>query len=131
MLDLLKIQKGFIALTTVLIISAIVLMVGIGLSLRSINEAEMSLQGNLSLQAHYLANLCAEQALMRLKEDSNYTGDETINMENGSCQILPIEGNWIVKVSATSFDQVNKIKILIDQINPEMIIDSWSEVADF
>jgi len=124
-------QKGFIAITTVLIISALVLIVGIGISLESIGEMKMGLQRSLSSQAYYLANLCAEQTLMKLKENSSYLGDETINMENGNCTIEPIEGNWTIKVSAFSSGQVKKMKLIVSQINPEIIVDSWEEVAEF
>ena len=124
-------MKGFIALITVLTILAIVLMIGLSISFLSIGEASMSLQKSQSSQAYYLANLCVENALMRLKENSSYLGDETINIENGSCHILPIEGNWTVKISANFQNQVRKIVIMISQISPEIIIDSWQEVADF
>ncbi len=124
-------MKGFIALTTVLIILVIALLVGIGLGLRSISEMKMGLQKSQSSESYYLANLCAEQALMKLKEDSNYTGNETISTENGICEILPIEGSWTIKVSATSSNQIKKMKIIVSQINPQMIIVSWEEVPDF
>lgn len=124
-------QKGFIALTTVLIISALVLMVGIGISLESIGEMKMGLQRSLSSQAYYLTNLCAEQTLMKLKENSSYLGDEIINISNGSCTILPIEGNWTIKVSASSSGQVKKMRLVVSQIDPEIIVDSWEEVAEF
>jgi hypothetical protein len=52
-------------------------------------------------------------------------------MENGSCTILPIEDSWIIKTSANSFNQVKKIKVVISQISPKMIVDSWTEVAEF
>ena len=126
-----KKQKGFIAITTVLIISALVLMVGIGISLESIGETKMGLQRSLSSQSYYLINLCAEQTLMKLKENSSYLGDETINVENGNCTILPIEGNWTIKVSAFSSGQVKKMKLVVSQIDPEIIVDSWEEVAEF
>ena len=122
---------GFIALITVLIILGVVLLVGLGISQLSIGEAQMSLQKYQSSQAFYLANLCAEDALMKLKNDSNYLGNETITIGRESCQILPIEGQWTVKVSANFQNQIKKIKIVINQINPEMIIDSWQEVPDF
>lgn len=115
----------------VLIILGIVLMIGLSISFLSIGEVSMSLQKSQSSQAHYLASLCAEDALMKLKEDLNYPGGETINIENGSCQILSIEGNWTIKVSASFQNQTRKIAIMINQISPEIIIDSWQEVADF
>ena len=127
----LKKQKGFIALTTVLIISALTLMVGISISLGSIGEIKMGLQRSLSSQSYYLANLCAEQTLMKLKEDSSYLGNEIINVSNGSCTILLIEGHWTIKVSASSSGQIKKMKLTVSQINPKMIVDSCEEVAEF
>lgn len=126
-----KNQQGLIALMTVLIVLAITLAVGIGLGLGSISETKMGLQKNQSSKAYYLANLCAEQALMKLKEDSGYAGNEATSTENGICEILPIEGTWTVKVSATSSEQTKKMRITISQINPKMIISSWEEVAGF
>lgn len=123
-------KKGFIALITVLIISAIALLISLGIGLSSINEANMSLQENQSSQAYYLANLCSEWALMKLKETgSAYTG-EVLNIENGICQIS-VESKWIVKVSANFSNQTKKMKIVVSEIHPEMIINSWQEVANF
>ena len=123
--------EGFIALTTILIILAVSLIVGLSIALLSINEAMMGLKKTQSSQAYYLANLCAEQALMGLKEDINYPGNETIEIEGGSCQILPIEGNWTIKTFANFQNQIKKIKMVVSQVNPQMLISSWQEVTDF
>jgi hypothetical protein len=127
----LKTNNGFIALVTVLIIFAIALLIGLSVSLLSISEAQMGLKKSQSSQSTYLANLCAEDALMKLKEDINYSGNETIEIGGGSCQILPIEGNWTIKTIANFENQVKKIKIIVSQVNPQMLISSWQEVADF
>lgn len=126
-----KEQKGFIALTAVLIVLAIALAVGISASLGSITEAKNSLQKNQSSAAYYLTNLCAEEALIKLKENPNYLGNETINTTGGTCNILPIEGSWTLKVTGSAFNQIKKMKIIISQINPKLIINSWEEVASF
>lgn len=123
--------SGFIALVTLLIIFSIALLIGLGIFLLSIGEMKMGFKKTQSSQAYYLANLCAEQALMKLKENINYPGDETIEIEGGNCQILPIEGIWIIKVIGFFQNQVKKIKIAVNQVNPEMTISSWQEVADF
>ena len=124
-------QKGLIALITVLIISVIILVVGLTLSLGSISEMKMGLQKSQSAESYYLANLCVEEALMKLKEDSTYSGNETLNIENGNCHILPIEGNWMIKVLATASGQTKKLKVVVSEIYLEMIIDSWQEVSEF
>jgi type II secretory pathway component PulK len=125
-----KNKEGFIALITVLIISAVVLLIGLGVGLASINEANMSLQENQSSQAYYLANLCSEWALMKLKETGSAYRGEIINIENGTCQIS-VESKWIVKVSANFSNQTKKMKIVVSKVHPEMIINSWQEVANF
>ena len=125
-------QKGFVALVTVLLVLAITLIVGLSISLLSISEAKMGLQKKQSSRAYYLANLCAEQALMNLKENPGYAGGESIVMSDGSCDILQIEGNWTVKVAASSTsNHVKKMRVIVSQINPQMVIDSWEEVASF
>jgi len=116
---------------TVLIISALVLMVAIGISLESIGEMKMGLQRSLSSQSYYLVNLCAEEALMTLKQGGTYTEKVIKHMENGDCTIEPIEGSWTIKVSASSSGQFKKMKLVVSQINPEIIVDSWEEVAEF
>jgi hypothetical protein len=124
-------QKGLVALMAVLIILVIALVIGIGLSLRGIAGMKMSLQEIQSSENYYLASLCAEQALMELKENRNYSGGETLDTQEGQCTILPIEGRWTIKVSATSSNQVKKMIIVVGEINPRMIISSWEEVANF
>jgi hypothetical protein len=124
-------KKGFIALTTLSILFLISLSIGIGLALRSIGRTKTALQINQSSQAFYLANLCAENALMKLKENVNYSGNETIQIEGGYCQILPIEGKWIIKTIGNFQNQVKKVKIIVNQVNPQMIIQFWQEVSDF
>jgi len=126
-----KKDQGFIALLTILIVLGVVLLIGLSISQLSINEAQMALQKSQSSQAYYLASLCSERALMALKEDINYAG-ENVNIENGNCTIsasgdLPAK---IVGVKATFQNQIKKIKIVISQINPKMIIQSWQEMAE-
>jgi len=124
-------MRGFIALITVFIIISIALLISLGFGLLSIGEMDMGFKKTQSSQAYFLANLCAEQALMKLKEDINYQGQETINIENDSCQILQIEGQWIIKTIGNMQNNIKKMRISVNQVNPQMIIDSWQEVADF
>ena len=131
----LKNQKGYIALISILIISGIALFIAINASLFGISESDMGLQKNQSARAFYLATLCAEDALMKLKDDLDYSGDETLIVDEGSCAILPIEGNGnqdrVVKVSGIIYNQTRRIRIEITKVNPLMEISSWQEVVSF
>ena len=126
-------MRGFIALITIFIILAIALVLGLSFGLLAISESTMSLDQFKSSQAYFLANLCAEHALMELKEDIIYIGNESppVGVEGGGCQILPIEGQWIIKTQGNFQNEVKKMRISVSQVNPKMIISSWQEVADF
>ncbi len=124
-------MKGFIALVTILIILGIVLIIGLSISFLSIGEAQMSLQKSQSSQAYYLAYLCAEEALMKLKEDSGYTGETKFNIIGDDNCVISVTDNWTIEILADFQNQIRKMKIVVSQINPEIIIDSWQEIADF
>lgn len=130
-----KNQKGYIALILVLIISGVTLLVAISANLLGISESDMGLQKSQSSQSFYLATLCAEDALMKLKDNLGYPGNETLSIDNGTCDILSVEGsgnqNRIIKTTGTYFNQTRKIKITINKVNPKTSIGSWQEVVDF
>jgi len=128
-------KNGYIALVSLLIISSITLFIAVNANLFGISESRMALDRANSSKAFYLANLCAEEALIKLKDDSNYSGNETINTSRGNCEILLIEGsgetNRTVKTTGNFDNKTRKIKIEISRINPLMEISSWEEVIDF
>ena len=128
-------QEGFIALISILIIGAIMLAISIGLSLRSIGETNMSLAEQESHRALALANLCAEQALMKLESTLDYAGGEPITIGSESCDILTISGsgnfNRTVKTQSAVSGYTKKVRVEVSQISPTMQITSWEEVGDF
>lgn len=128
-------QDGFIALISILIIGAIILVISTGLSLRSIGESSMSFAQEQSQKAAALANLCAEQALMKLESVLNYSGNEIMTVDGMSCTIFTITGsgntNRTVTTQSTIGGYTKKTKLVVAQISPTMQITSWQEVADF
>lgn len=88
-----------------------------------------------SVQARSLANACAEEALQKLRESVYYTGDEMLAFSFGSCQILPISGvgntNRTVETTGSVGTVVRKVRIVIAQVHPAILLSSWLEVADF
>ncbi len=130
-----KHQQAYIALITILIISAVTLLIAASAGLFGISETDMGLIEDQSTQSYYLANACAEYALERLKNNVNYAGDETLDIDDGSCYIYLPEGSGnedrIIKATGTLANQTRKVKIIIEEINPLMVISSWQEVSEF
>ncbi len=128
-------SEGYIALISVLIISALTILIASSTNLISISESKMGLQENQSWEAFYLTNACAEDALMKLKDNLNYPGNEILIFDEGICTILPLEGtgneNRVIKVSGSAFNQVQKIRIEINRVDPEIQIKSWQQIINF
>lgn len=128
-------EQGYIALISVLIISALAILIASSANLLSISESNMSLQENQAWESFYLADFCAEQALMKLESVLNYSGNETITIGEESCDILPLEGsgnfNRVIKTQSIVSGQTRKIKVEISQVSPVMQITSWQQVAEF
>ena len=82
-----------------------------------------------------MANLCAEQALMKLESVLNYNGSESIIIDGETCEILLITGsgnlNRTIKTQSTVFGYTRKVKLKVSQVSPIMKISSWEEVPDF
>jgi len=77
---MLKQQKGYIALSTVLITLALVLLIGVSTSLLSINDLLSVNSGKISNQSLNIAEACVEDVLYRL--------NETGTIENGLFSLL-------------------------------------------
>jgi len=121
-------------LISVIIISALIVIIASSANLISISESSMGLMERQSWEAFYLANACGEEALMKLKENLKYKGKESFVFDNGICEISGATGggntNRVIRASGSTYNMVRKIKIEINQVNPEMDIESWLEVTD-
>lgn len=128
-------KEGFIALISILIIGAVVLIISLGLLSRSYDETTMGFGEQESYRALSLANLCAELALIKLQSILNYAGGESIIEGGDSCDILAIEGmgnlDRTVKAQSTISKYSKKVKIEVSQISPVLKITSWEEISDF
>ena len=128
--------QGYIALISVVIVSALMLMVAIGLSLRSVSDLELSSAGESAARARALANACAEEAIVKLKGNLSYLGNETIIVDGGdSCTIVAVLGsgntNRTIETQAVVNTYVKKIQVIILLLRPTLTISSWAEVPDF
>lgn len=127
-------QQGYIALITILIISALVLLLGISANLLAISESDMGLGKNQASGAYYLANTCAEEALQQIRDSVPFEGSGNLSVGNGICSYtvtrLVAQERTII-ASGTVGTITRRLSIALDKINPDINITSWQEVADF
>ncbi len=82
-------QHGYIALIAVLIITGVTLAISITLNLSGIQESRSGLLLQQTQQAQALADSCLDEAYLRVKRNSNYTGS-VLNIADGSCTITVV-----------------------------------------
>lgn len=82
-----KREKGFIALTSVLIIGAIVLILAISLFHSALTDYSISTAYESGQQAAFLADFCLKEGIVKIQEDINYIGGEEIGLNNATCTI--------------------------------------------
>jgi hypothetical protein len=130
-----KRRPGFIALISMLILSAIGLLISVGLFTRAHGESLMNVQDDLALQARQAATACAEYGLMQLKTSNTYAGNEVRSVGGYTCKVLTPGGSGSTNrtISATStISGVNaKVTVTVTSIDPTMSISSWTDVVDF
>lgn len=129
-----KNPKGYVALISVLVVG------GIGISLLTyllILGPGILKNSNYIYdyqQAKFLADSCAEEALLQIREATDYAGGETINFSLGSCNytVTKLTGqNREISAEGVFNEVTRRISIVIDKINPEINVVFWKEVSRF
>ncbi len=131
-----KYSSGFAALTSTIIISAVIVLLIVGAFTISTIEIDKSKARYNSENAWAWANLCTEEALQEIRENSEYTATDTTygNINASGCS-FSVSGDWVdgKTIQSTGFfsDHTRRIKVVVNDYNPKLVIASWEEVTSF
>lgn len=127
-------KNGYIALITLLLVGAIVLIAVIAITFVSLNQKSGIISHNRTIKNYYLANACANYAILQLQKNLEYQGHETLTIDENLCQVEAVSGSGnfsrIIITSSQINNQMKKIKIELEQVKPMTIIKSWGESFD-
>lgn len=143
-----KNQPGFIALITILLVSAVALVISSSILLKSITESTISTDEESVNKAQATVDACGEYALINLALASTtgylssshgwkYTGGEPVFVNGNLCYINTIDisagtsSPRTVHASSTVNNFTRKISIIVATNTPTISVTSWSSVADF
>jgi len=105
------INRGYIALTTVLVVGVVLLIIGLSVSLIAISEGQLSLSGRKNETALNLTESCVHDALLRLSNTNAL--NTTITIPEGTCS-LTVDSNvgttWVFTVAGTFGGNTKKIQ---------------------
>lgn len=135
-------QKGFVALISVLVITAVSIIIGTTVTLKTISHSTMSASENFSAQAWAAVNSCAEYALGELSIASTtfttFTGPVSVSVGSNNCYIYsltatgtPLATSLLIRASSTVSGFTRKLELIVATNTPQSVISSWQEVGDF
>jgi len=120
-------RDGFIVLLSVIILSAVLLLLAATLSTSGYFQRRGVLDSQFRESSYFLALSCIDQAAFKLSGDLDYAGNETISMGQYQCSILPLvtEGtNTLIHSTATVDQNTSK---LVATLNADLAIISIVE----
>jgi len=121
-------KQGFIAISSVLIISAVVLVISITVSLLAIGVGQAGLTVFQGEKALGLVEGCMEDALLKVKQNSSYSGG-TITRPEGNCIITVSKvGNTWTLISTNSDPHKRTIQTIINRLGSVISLSSWKEI---
>ena len=121
------------ALTSVIIMFAILVALVLTLSLSGFFNRSNVLDVYSKERSLALAEGCAEETLLRLADDLNYAGGETIAISAGfDCEVMPVLlfGDYReVRTSAEVGEAITMILVRVDK--DDLTLVSWEELDEF
>ena len=123
-----KNMQGFIALSSVLIISAVVLAVTATVSLLGIGEGQSGLSIYSGEKSYVITEGCMEDALLKTKQSATYAGG-TITRPEGTCVISVSKvGNIWTLTATTQNTAYNRTIEVVCNRSGSLTLLSWKEI---
>lgn len=120
-------MKGFAALTSVIIIGAVLMAIGSMVVLTSINDGQMSLSGLQKNIASSFVNSCVEESLLFINEQSTLPANITMPMGNCATTInSQIGTSWDFSVSGTINGYTRGVRVKLNR-GSVINVGSWQE----
>jgi hypothetical protein len=123
-------RPGYVFLVSALVIGLIVTVTTVTLLILG-NTAEQSGQTIVETnQALELAHTCADRALLAVREDPAYTGNETLNYTHGTCRIFGVMSNLDSRTICVEGERGGVIRSLQIALDVQWRSSSASSIPD-
>lgn len=91
-------MKGYIAITTSIILSLVVMVVAIALGSSNLLSRVSVVEFTDKQMSLIAARSCLDWARLKLAENPNYTGNETITVSSYQCFVRPVQTSGSNKI---------------------------------
>ena len=125
-------ESGFIAIISVIIISAVLMAISFNLSYSGFFARSNVADGEFKQRSGGLAEACIENARIKIAADAAYAGGETVAIGSESCTIMSVTTAGTIKTiksTASVMGTTTNLQVAVD--GQSLAIISWSELATF
>lgn len=119
---------GYVAMVTVLVVGAVLVLTGIGVVLSSINEVQSSFGEGKKEYTLALVDACAQNALLQINKNNSITG--LIALPEGSCTVTinsQVGSSWDFSVTGTIGNYVKSVRVTATRTST-VVVNSWQEI---
>lgn len=128
-----KKEAGFIALITAIALTLILLVVTVTLNQSGFFTRSTLLESEYKERSSALAEACVDTALLKLANNPNYIGPDTIAVGGDSCSILsvslPSGGHQTIRTRAVFREAATNLEVAIN--TSDLSVVSWNELPHF
>lgn len=118
---------GFIALMSVIIISATLLAIIVSANVIGFYGRVNVLDFEFKEQSAALAEACVNYAILKLAQDDSYAGDEIRPVGSDECKIYPIGPNKIIETQGVYRNSYTNLRVTVDAADLHVV--GWEEIA--
>jgi len=123
-------KNGYIAITTILIVSVVVLALSTTVALVAIGEGQSALSASYGEDELQLVDGCVEDALLKVRASATYNGG-TFTRPEGTCSvgspISKVGTTWTMTVTSQNTKYSRTEQVIIDRIGYKVILSSRKE----
>ena len=131
-----KNQRGYIALISAIMISAVLIIISISISTTSFFSRFNVADAEYKKRSKALAEACIDQGLLKYAQDPSYTGNnEVVNVGSDTCKVVSVASsgsNVIVQAKGefpnTANKAVTNIQVTVDSSSFALV--SWEEIPN-
>lgn len=126
-----KHPRGFIALTSAIIISAMLLVVAASGSLTGFFSRMNIIDSELKERSSALAESCVDQALLELTNNPTFVGPKTVPVGGSTCVVQSVTTSGVQKTIKTQGVFNNYYTNLqVTVLTSDLSVVSWQEVTN-
>lgn len=123
-------KRGSVALTGILLITAVLMIVVLSISEANISAAQRQMNNESKKLTYYGAEACMEEVMIRLKRDPSFTGAEMMLNETQNCKISVLNSYAVVEIEYASYERRFEVdyELTTDGHANNIKLSNWREI---